>query len=343
VADERLRRWAAERVPELLARAEEEALAEARTLLRDTLVEAALEHGEASAPGAGRRDAPREPPQREPPPGERRQPPSQRAAEPSGEAQWLYAVGPGGAGADPVSITGVADAPVHTVKEGGLTALVSPVPLPEFGGEMLKESLNDLGWLEEVARAHQRVVDDAFERGPVVPLRLCTIYESDDRVRTLLREDGDRFARLIQSIEGREEWSVKLYVDPERLETEAVAHCGETMPDPGLGAGGAYLAKRKTDRFTREEGDRLAGAIAEEVHARLQDWASDAVVGRPQNPELSGHSGQMLLNGAYLVESEGSERFGQLVDELQGRYSELGARLEISGPWPPYNFIASDP
>ncbi|MEJ7714389.1 MAG: hypothetical protein WKF40_01270 [Thermoleophilaceae bacterium] len=75
MADERLRRWAAERVRELLARAEEEALAEARTLLRDALVEAALEHGEASAPGAGRRDAPREPPQREPPPGERRQPP----------------------------------------------------------------------------------------------------------------------------------------------------------------------------------------------------------------------------------------------------------------------------
>ena len=50
----------------------------------------------------------------------------------------------------------------------------------------------------------------------------------------------------------------------------------------------------------------------------------------------------MLLNGAYLVESERSERFAQLVEELQGRYSELGARLEISGPWPPYNFIASD-
>jgi hypothetical protein len=48
----------------------------------------------------------------------------------------------------------------------------------------------------------------------------------------------------------------------------------------------------------------------------------------------------MLLNGAYLVESDRSGRFGQLVEELQGRYSGLGARLEISGPWPPYNFIS---
>jgi hypothetical protein len=50
----------------------------------------------------------------------------------------------------------------------------------------------------------------------------------------------------------------------------------------------------------------------------------------------------MLLNGAYLVESERSENFAQLVEELQGRYAGVGARLEISGPWPPYNFIAGD-
>jgi hypothetical protein len=208
---------------------------------------------------------------------------------------------------------------------------------------MLTESLNDLAWLEGVARAHQRVIDAAFEGGPVVPLRLCTIYESDEGVRELLREDARRFGELLDALDGREEWSVKLFVDPERLETEAAADDGEQESSEGeLGAGGAYLARRKADRSARAAADQLAGELAEEVHARLQDWASDATVGRPQNPELSGHSGQMLLNGAYLVESERSENFAQLVEELQGRYAGVGARLEISGPWPPYNFIAGD-
>jgi Gas vesicle synthesis protein GvpL/GvpF len=326
VPDERLRRWAAERAPELIERAEEEALAEVRAMLREALVEAALET-RAKKPEAKTQPAARAP---------KEEPPAPR----SGEARWVYAVArqdatpPGGA------LTGVGDAPVRPVVEGGLAAIVSPVPLPEFGEEMLTESLNDLGWLEGVARAHPRVIDEAFERGPVVPLRLCTIYETDDGVRELLREDGRRFGELLEALDGREEWSVKLFVDPDRLEAEAAGPSDDDPAEASLGAGGAYLAKRKADRTARQAADRLAGEIADEVHARLQDWASDATVGRPQNPELSGHSGQMLLNGAYLVESERSERFAQLVDELQERYSGLGARLEISGPWPPYNFIS---
>ena len=337
MADERLERWAAERVPELLARAEEEAAAEVKALLREALVEAALGQGRPSAQEPRRAASSREPPSRtsEPPEAER------RSAQRAGEAQWLYAVGRAGAATRAGGVSGVAGAPVRALEENGLVALVSPVPLPDFGEELLKVKLNDLAWLEEVARAHQRVVDDAFERGPVVPLRLCTIYEGDDRVRELLRDDGERFGELIGSIEGREEWSVKLFVDPERLAAEA-APLEADVGDSGLGAGGAYLARRKSARTATEAADRLAGELAEEVHARLQDWATDAVIGRPQNPELSGHSGQMLLNGAYLVETERAQRFGELFDELQEHYSGLGARLEISGPWPPYNFIAHD-
>jgi hypothetical protein len=337
MADERLRRWAAERLPALLARAEEEALAEVRAAMRDALVEAALE----------REGAPR---RRKPEPaaaasvdsphdaGPSTEPAAEAPTEPTGEAFWLYAVGRDSPLSHPVA--GIAEAPVRALEDAGLTALVSPVPLPEFGEEQLKEKLNDLGWLEGVARAHQRVVDEAFERGPVVPLRLCTIYQGEAGVRELLRERHERFRELLDSIEGREEWGVKLYVDPEELEAAASARSEKEAPDHGLGAGGAYLARRRSARSSREAADRLAGEIAEEVHARLQDWASDAVVGRPQNPELSGHTGQMLLNGAYLVESERSQRFAQLVSGLEQRYVELGARLEISGPWPPYNFIA---
>jgi hypothetical protein len=329
VADRRLSRWAAERLPELLARAEEEALAEVRAALREALVQGVLESE--GTPGAA--TAPHEEPPSEP-----ATPVEASTRHATGEALWLYAVGRKASFADP--LPGIAEAPVQALEGAGLTALVSPVPLPEFGEEKLKENLNDLEWLEGVARAHQRVVDEAFEHGPVVPFRLCTIYETEAGVRELLRDGRERFTGLLDSIEGREEWSVKLYVDPGQLEAEASRRGGEEARDEGLGAGGAYLARRKSARSAREAADRLAGEIAEEVHARLQDWASDAVVGRPQNPELSGHIGQMLLNGAYLIESERSERFARLVSELERRYVQLGARLEISGPWPPYNFIS---
>jgi hypothetical protein len=75
------------------------------------------------------------------------------------------------------------------------------------------------------------------------------------------------------------------------------------------------------------------------VHAQLQDWATDAVVLPAQNPELSGHEGRMLLNGAYLVEAERVEGLHALVAELEERHRGLGVRLQLTGPWPPYNFI----
>ena len=47
----------------------------------------------------------------------------------------------------------------------------------------------------------------------------------------------------------------------------------------------------------------------------------------------------MLLNAAYLVESAKVPRLHELVDELQEQHRGLGARLELTGPWPPYNFV----
>jgi hypothetical protein len=336
MADEHLQRWARDRVPDLLRRAEEEALAEVRVVLRDALLEAALTEADAR-PGAPA--GPRPAPAREPAPAPSPQP------EPTGEVQWLYAVGRAGSVTPPTGGAGVHGAPVRLVEEGGLAALVSPVPLPQFGEAELTESLNDLRWLEEVARTHQGVVDAAFAEGPVVPLRLCSIYATSDRVRDLLREDGERFAELLAVVEGKQEWSVKLFADPAQLAAAAGVgdDPGSSAPaDAGLGTGGAYLARRRSDRAAREAADRVAGELAEEVHARLQDWATDAVVGRPQNPELSGHSGDMLLNGAYLVDAAGAEPFAALVDELRKRYEAVGATLELSGPWPPYNFIEVD-
>jgi Gas vesicle synthesis protein GvpL/GvpF len=332
VTDDRLARWAAERAPTLFARAEEEAVAELKALLLDALVE--------------RPRAARERPRVERRSDEHRPPPASRATRKSRSAQgeWIYAVMREGDGLETRGLAGVQGAGVRAVAEEGLVALASPVPLSEFGEEELKRNLNDLEWLEEVARAHERVVDRALERGPVIPLRLCTIYQSEDRVRSFLATEGPSFRELLDRLEGREEWSVKLFVDPDSLRESIERDQGEPAPvSSRAGAGGAYLARRRSDRAANEAADRLARELAEEVHARLQDWAIDAVVGRPQNPDLSGHTGQMLLNGAYLVDRDRVERFQALVAELQDRHRGLGARVEASGPWPPYNFIPREP
>jgi hypothetical protein len=220
------------------------------------------------------------------------------------------------------------------------------VPLSEFGEEALRDNLNDLEWLERVARAHETVLDAALETATIVPLRLCTIFADEERVRGMLIDQRPSIVEALDRLAGREEWGVKLLVDRAAIEAAArerdsdaaaLEHELETRS-----GGGAYIVQRRLERHVREVADRMETELAEDVHARFQDWADDAVLSPPQNPELSGHEGEMLLNGAYLFERSRVDRLRGLVTELEDRYRALGVRLELTGPWPPYNFVPGD-
>ena len=320
--------WARSRAPELLARAEAEAVA----ALRDALVEAALAQRGTEAPARTRIAAP-----------EPRVPVKPARVEaPAGDGLWAYCVM---RAAEPVPAggPGLDGGVVEQVEAGGLAALVTRVPLAEFGAGPLRENLNDLRWLERVARAHEAVLDRALSEGTIVPLRLCTIYENEDSVREMLEREHDSLARALETLAGRQEWGVKVLADDEGLAQEARSRSTEAAAlEDELGArtgGGAYMLRRRLERHVRETVDALGAEVAEQVHAELQDWVTDAVVLPAQNPELSGHEGRMLLNGAYLVEAERVEGLVALVAELEERHRELGVRVQLSGPWPPYNFL----
>jgi len=330
VADD-LASWARRRAPELLARAEAEAVA----ALRDALVEAALAQRGTEMPARRpvRRATP-EPPERAD---------AARAEAPAGDGLWAYCVlRTGEPGVD--GLAGIDGGVVERVEARGLAALVSRVPLADFGAGPLRDNLNDLDWLERVARAHEAVLERVLAETTIVPLRLCTIYESEDGVREMLEREHDSLARALDTLAGRQEWGVKVLADEERLTEEARSRSAEAAAleeelDARTG-GGAYMLRRRLERHVRDAADALASELAEQVHAQLQDWASDAVALAPQNPELSGHEGRMLMNGAYLVETERVDGLRALVSDLEERHRSLGVRIELTGPWPPYNFLS---
>jgi hypothetical protein len=245
------------------------------------------------------------------------------------DALWAYCVARAGDGL-PEGLEGVHPGdPVERVAGGELAALVSRVPLAEFGEEPLRRNLNDLEWLERVARAHEFVLERALEHATVVPLRLCTIFADDTAVRRMLDDERAELAAALDDLAGRQEWSVKLLLD-RAAQADATA----------AASGRDYLMRRRAEREEREAADRAAAELAQDVHARLRECARDAVVNRPQNRDLSGHRGEMLLNGAYLVDAGAVERLRAAVAELQERHAAAGARLELSGPFPPYNFAS---
>ncbi len=348
--DDELSRWAAVRAPSLLARAEAEAVA----LLRDALVDAATDTAGSRAPRGKQAASPvaQEAVAAESPPAPAPAKPAVAAGSPPAPAPerdelvWAYCVLRAG-DEFPEDLPGVHPASgVRPVRGDDLIALVSSVPRGQFGSEPLHRNMNDIGWLERVARAHERVLDATLQLSTIVPLRLCTLYETADGVARMLEREHDAFAEALQRLEGRAEWAVKVLIDEERLMRAAQTsggHNGATERElEGQSEAGAYMLRRRLEREYRAAADALASEVAQEVHAGLQGWAIDTVTRPPQNRELSGHEGTMVLNAAYLLPHERVDELRELVAGLEARYAELGARIELSGPWPPYNFVSAD-
>jgi len=245
--------------------------------------------------------------------------------------RYLYAIA---RGLDPQAMTGVpalGGGHLDVVEHLGLAAVVSSVDLDEYGEEGLRRNLENLSWLEEVARGHDTVVQAVAEQSPTAPLRLATICHDDDGVRARLEEWHDALEEVLDRIEGRREWSVKVFARPRPAPAAAESTAG------GASAGGAaYLQRKKAESQAREADESSAAAIADEVHHSL---AGRSVAGRrlpPQDPRLTGRTDRMLHNGAYLVPAEEGDAFAAVVEELRAAHPDV--TIESAGPWPPYSF-----
>ena len=114
----------------------------------------------------------------------------------TGTGRYLYAITRGVTNDDvAAAAVGLGGSDVDVVDHRGLQAVVSTVRLEEFGEEGLRRNLEDLAWLETVARGHDAVVQAVAAHGPTAPLRLATICLDDDGVRARLDEWHDRWPR----------------------------------------------------------------------------------------------------------------------------------------------------
>ncbi|MCM3811958.1 GvpL/GvpF family gas vesicle protein [Streptomyces sp. DR7-3] len=251
-------------------------------------------------------------------------------------------------------VRGVAGERVRAVRHLGLAVLAGAVPAEDFDEGPLRRRLEDMAWLEDMARAHQRVVDTAGAESCVIPVRLATVCQGEEGLRRMLATGRERFASALDRLEGRVEWGVKAYAaPPPPQEPPAGAANGPDSPGasdspdaPGAsGASGGmsgrdYLRRRKAQRQAAERRWGDTEEDARLVHHTLSGLAERARLHPPQDPRLSGVSDRNVLNAAYLVRREDSAAFAERVGELAGRTPEL--RVELTGPWAPYSFTDPD-
>ncbi len=232
--------------------------------------------------------------------------------------------------------------PVYRVHHRDLQGIVSQVPLCEFGQEELENHLDDIKWVEARVFAHQQVLDALVTCGTLVPMRFCTIYRSEDSLRQALDQHYDEFSATLAHLSGKQEWGVKAYCDANvlALKVEDIdPGIKERRAELSLKSGGAaYFKKKKLEEAIQVQAERISDEKAQCCHDRLSAHCTQAVLGSLQKRADDGEQSEMILNGAYLVADEQWADFSAELQSLNAELGPLGFRIELTGPWPPYNF-----
>ncbi len=254
---------------------------------------------------------------------------------------WAYAVTARAVIESLGQLTGVGGGSIRTVAAAGLTAVVEDVDLAVFGEAALRRNLEDLAWLEATARAHHRVIAAVAQQGPVVPMRLASVYSGDAGIAAMLAERGADFQAALSRVSGRKEWGVKAYVArrPGGKSTPAVKAAASAGRERA-GTGAAYLQRRRDQLTAQRDFRHDLAASADSIHAQLSQYAAGARLHPPQAPQLTENKAAMLLNAAYLLDDGNGEEFAAAVAALADQYPAV--QLELTGPWPPYSFAGME-
>ena len=210
---------------------------------------------------------------------------------------------------------GVGGAAVRLVEEGGLGAAVSMIDPADL--------------TPNVARllSFARVVEALHAHRTVVPMRYGCLFGDEWQVVNLLRARGEDYRAILHGLDGCVEMGVRIllpiepFSPPFSLEMEGTS-------------GRAYLARRAA-RYAREEATARALAT-------LTERARQGLAGLAERTETDNNSrADQRFSSLYFLVKRG------LVESFRREFRRIEraepARFLLSGPWPPYTFVASSP
>jgi hypothetical protein len=227
---------------------------------------------------------------------------------------------------------------VEAVPCGPLAALASRVDLDRFDLAKLEEGTTDVAWLSEVAVRHDWIVREAMRSGPLLPMRLGTVFHSRHSMLAKLVRHEAEVAGFLRWLGDRREWSVKVYLD------ETPGRSPGAFPPCAVRAsseGAAYLAARHAQGIRRRE---IQATVRQELAAvadALQRLADDWRQLRPLPRDLLGRPQKMVWYAACLLARHGEPGFQAACGRLRGALAGQRLDLEVTGPWPAYHFCPS--
>jgi hypothetical protein len=242
----------------------------------------------------------------------------------------LSRVAKGLQGVGPVRLLPVKLAPAKD-RRGGQWLVVGSAPLDRFGEAPLNKKMSDLEWVSKAAMAHEAVVESFSAMTSVLPMKLFTIFDTDERARGNVEQDGRRIGRLLTRLANRDEWGVRVLLDRAR------AASGSARRSSPIRTGAEYLAAKKARQDQATELAAHAQDTVTTLYRSLGEHADASTRRAAGDWPAQGHS--LLLDAAFLVRRTRLRAFRSLVARHARQLDPKGYIVDLTGPWPPYSFL----
>jgi hypothetical protein len=254
-----------------------------------------------------------------------------------GQVLYLYGVVASGQG-----LPRSGRARLEAVAFSAVAAIVEQVPARDFGTEALERRLQDIVWVAPLARKHAGVLEDVMQYGAVIPVPLCTLFSSSDALKNSLVANEQRFRALLSSLEGRQEWGLRISCDTQVL-LGAIRSADPDLralerPLPAGSPGQAYILRKQRHRRLGQLASKRIDEVVDEVLDALDSVTVDTSL-RPLPRHGAFESAEtMVLNAAFLVDVAASGDLHTRSAQLASRFNLEGFAFRLTGPWPPYSF-----
>ena len=202
----------------------------------------------------------------------------------------------------------------------------------EYGEGAINSRLSNLEWVSRAAMAHEAVLEAFAPRATVLPMKLFTIYTSDDRAIADASRDRTRIDALVKRVGGHDEFGIRVVLHRAKAACRA-APGGAKKTASGI----AYLTRKKAQRDAATERTAHARDTVADLYDRL---ARRARLARRRAPgELPVEGGPLLLDAAFLVPRAKAKTFRGAVAREARALARHGYGVTLTGPWPPYTFV----
>jgi hypothetical protein len=236
-----------------------------------------------------------------------------------------------------------------------IEAVVREVDLEKFSSEEIaKRAKEDIGWITDQAKAHEKIIERAMKRkqsaygstalrlyGSVIPMKFGTIFKDKASLENTLKNNYRKFKNLLKKLEGREEWSVKIYIKEDKLKESLKKGNKKIRAQDNRRKSSAtgidYFEELEVEKMVDEALEKEAEKLASKIFNELSKISFTARKNNILPKEFVGKEEPMILNCAYLVEKKNLKSFDKKVQAIRRLYPEC--IVECTGPWPAYNFV----